>query len=117
MTPHPPFTRTRVTYRRELASIERRLTEDAPDLSAKLDMFNQLTGGEAPIGAERVPQPVWRGPRMLYLAVLLVLAAIVALCVYPSGHGRQGVRPCQATTSAHVGPRGLACNAYANTKQ
>lgn len=116
MTPHAPFTRARVTYRRELTSIERRLTEDAPDLSAKLAMFNQLTGGEAPIGAERVPHDVWRRPRMVYLAVLLVLAAIVTLCVYPSGHA-PAVRPCQATTSAHAGARGLACNAYANTKQ
>ena len=117
MTPHEPFARTRVAYRRELASIERRLTVDAPDLSARLAMFNELTGGEAPAGAERVPPPAWPRPRTVYLVVLLVLAAIVTVCVYPSGHGRTAVRPCQAATSAHAGARGLACNAYANTKQ
>lgn len=79
-------------------------------------MFNQLTGGEAPIGAERVRHFVWRGPRMVYLAVLLVLAAIVTLCVYPSGHA-PAVRPCQATTSAHVSAHGPVGNAYADTKQ
>ena len=122
MTPHPPFTPMRVTYRRELAAIERRLAADAPDLAAKLAMFSELGGGEAPAGAERVPPPAWarRGwtrPRMVYLAVLLVLAAIVTLCVYPSGHGRPAIRPCQAAASAYAGARGLACNAYANTKQ
>jgi hypothetical protein len=116
MTPHPLFTPLRVTYRRELASIERRLTVDAPDLSARLAMFNELSGDEPPAGAERVP-PAWPRPRMVYLAVLLVIAVIVTLCVYPAGRGRPPAHSCQAATSAHAGARGLACNAYANTKQ
>ena len=116
MTLHEPFALTRVTYRRELAAIERRLSADAPDLSARLTMFNELAGGVAPAGAERVPSLAWRRPRMLYLAVLLVLAAIVTLCVYPSGH-RPAVRSCPAAASAYAGARGPTCNAYPNTRQ
>jgi hypothetical protein len=116
MTLHEPFAMTRVTYRRELTAIERRLAADAPDLSARLAMFSQLAGGDAPAGAERVPPPAWGRPRMVYLAVLLVLAAIVTLCVYPSGH-RPAPRSCPAAASAYAGARGPACNAYPNTRQ
>ncbi len=114
-----PGDRVRARYRRELASIERRLAADAPVLSSKLAMFNQLTAGEPSAGVERLsPQASPRPrPRRAHLAVLLVLAAIVTLCIAVSAQLRPSVRPCQvpapAGTSAYAPVRAPACPAYA----
>jgi hypothetical protein len=112
-----PGDRVRARYRRELASIERRLAADAPVLSSKLAMFNQLTAGEPSAGVERLSPPAWPRPRRAHLAVLLVLAAIVTLCIALSAQVRPAVHPCQvaasAGTSAYAPVRALGCPAYA----
>ena len=59
----PPGARVRGRYRRKLASIERRLAADEPLLSSRFVMFNQLTAGEPPTGAERLSRPAWPRPR------------------------------------------------------
>jgi hypothetical protein len=116
-----PGARVRVRYRRELASIERRLAADAPVLSSKLAMFNQLTAGEASVGVERLSLQGRRWPRPVHVAVLLALAAIVTLCAAVSAQIRPAVRPCQLATAAgasvYAPVRVPACPAYANTKQ
>jgi hypothetical protein len=116
-----PGARAGEPYRRKLASIERRLATDAPALSSKFTMFNRLTAGELAAGAEPLPPPARPRPRPLHLAVLLVLAAIVALCIVVSVHVGPAVRSCRAVaaagTSAYVPVRGLTCDAYANTRQ
>jgi hypothetical protein len=49
-----PGSPVRAPYRRRLAEIERSLVADAPTLSSKFAVFNRLTAGERPVGAERV---------------------------------------------------------------
>lgn len=113
--------RFRAPYRRKLAAIERGLTTGTPALSAKFAMFNQLAGGEPPVGPEQLPRPVLRGPRAMYLAMLLAAAAIAAMCLALSAQVRTAVRPCQAAaftgTSAQTPARDPGCPAYARTKQ
>jgi len=116
-----PGVRVRGPYRRKLAAIERGLMADAPALSTKFAMFNQLAGGEPPGGVEQLPAPALRGPRAMYLAVLLAVAAIVTMCLALSAQVRTAARPCQAAvptgTSAPAPARGPSCPAYAKTKQ
>ena len=110
--------------RRRLAAIERALMADTPALSAKFTVFNLLTDGERPVGAEQLPGPAWPGTRHVHLAVLLVVAAFVAafvtLCVTLSAQVHQTVSPCPvvaaAGASAHAPVRGLACPAYPTAK-
>lgn len=91
--------RARVPYRRRLAAIERGLEGDSAALSAKFAVFNQLTDGEGPVGAERVPS-AWPQVRPLHVATLLVLAAIVALCVTLSVQLRPEARACRLASAA-----------------
>jgi hypothetical protein len=90
-------------YRRQLAVIERGLTADAPMLSSKFAVFNHLTNGEQPVGAEQVSSAAWPRGRILYLATLLgALAALVALCVTLATSIRPTARSCQATMAGAV---------------
>jgi hypothetical protein len=110
--------RTRTGYRRKLAAIERALVADTPALSSKFFVFNQLTADEQPVGAEQVPVP-WSRPRPAYLAVLLALAAIAAICFTLSTQLHAAARPCQLTTAgaaAHAPVRSGSCHAYATNK-
>lgn len=120
--------RARRVGRRRLAAIERALTADAPALSAKFAVFNQLTDGERPTGAERVPAPSLPRLRAVQLATLLVLAAIIAVCVTLSTQLRPAGSSCQASaaaaaaataagTSAPVPVHAVGCHAYPATKQ
>ncbi len=109
----------RVRYRRRLAAIERDLTANAPALSSKFAVFNHLTKGEQPVGAEPVSSHGRPRLRILYLAALLgALAATVALCVTLTTQLRPTARPCQvAAVAASAGStqtlvRGTACPAY-----
>jgi hypothetical protein len=113
--------RVRAPYRRKLAAIERGLMADTPALSAKFAMFNDLAGGEPPAGAERLPAPALRGPRAMYLAMLLAVAAVVTMCLALTAQVRTAVSPCHAAavtgTSAQTPARGTSCSAYAQTKR
>ena len=122
--PPGPGGPVRAPYRRKLARIERTLTADTPALSAKFALFNHLTRGERPVGVERLPSRGRRRPRAAYVAVLLALAAIAAMCVALSAQVRTTVRPCQPATatgasgaSAHALTRAASCDAYANTNK
>ncbi len=111
-----PGAQVRARYRRRLAVIERTLMADAPYLSSKFTMFNQLTDGERPAGAERVTQASW--PRPTYVAAILVLAAIVALCLTLSAQYHPVTCPgtAAAGTSASAQVRDLPCRAYPTAK-
>ena len=122
-----PGARVRVRYRRQLAAIERGLTADAPALSSKFAVFNHLTNGERPVGAEQVSSAAPQ-LRMLYLATLLgALAAMVALCVTLATQIRPTTRPCQVTSAgavaasagkgAFVPVHGVPCPAYPTGRQ
>jgi hypothetical protein len=122
-----PHARVRVRYRRRLAEIERDLTADAPALSSKFALFNHLTEGERPVGAEQVSSAAPQ-PRILYLATLLgALAAMVALCVTLATQIRPTARPCQVTSAGAVAAmagkgapalvRGAPCPAYPTGRQ
>jgi hypothetical protein len=116
-----PGARVRAPYRRKLAAIERGLTADTPALVVKFTMFNHLTKGEPPSGVEQLPAPALRGPRAMYLAVLLAVAAVVTMCLMLSAQVSTAVRPCLAAaatgTSGHALAPGPSCNAYAKTRQ
>jgi hypothetical protein len=88
--------------RRRLAALDRRLAADAPHLAAMLDIFNQLSAGEA-IGSEELPEPPRQPaparrarPRPLHIAVLVSLAVAAALCYALSAQLHAAVRPCLA---------------------
>jgi hypothetical protein len=110
----------RARYRRELAAIERGLLAETPALSSKFALFNHLTKGEQPVGAERLPGSA--GPRLrpVHLAVLLALAALVTLCLTISAQSGSGIRQCQVTpaagAAANTPVHGVTCGTYANTK-
>jgi hypothetical protein len=63
--------RGRWRLRRQLAEIANGLAKDAR-LAAKFAMFNALTKGEPPSGAEPLPQFRWRLPRFGWPVTLLV---------------------------------------------
>ena len=117
-----PNARPRVPYRRRLAAIERDLTANAPALSSKFAVFNHLTKGDGPVGAEQVSLPARPRRRIVYLAALLgALAAVVALCVTLTTQLGSTARPCQAAAAGAVAAaggtartlvRGAACPAY-----
>jgi hypothetical protein len=117
----------RVRYRRRLAAIERDLTANAPALSSKFAVFNHLTDGEQPVGAEEVSPPGRGQLRILYLAALLgALAAMVALLATLTTQTRPSARPCQVTAagavaaaagSARAPVRDVPCPAYPTGKQ
>ena len=111
--------RVHLPYRRRLAAIERALMVDTPALSAKFTVFNDLTDGEPPVGAEQLPGPrlrAWRGQ----LAVVLAVAVFAALCVMLSLQGRRALPPCPvgaaAGAASHAPVRGLPCRAYPAAK-
>jgi hypothetical protein len=120
--PAGPAARVRVPSRRKLAAIERTLAADAPALSSKFALFNHLTQGERPVGAERVSAlgRRWTRPRPA-VAILLALAAIVALCVTLTTQVDTMVRPCRTSATAGAAATapvpGLSCHAYAGTRQ
>jgi Protein of unknown function (DUF3040) len=117
-----PGSGVRGRYPRRLAAIERALVADTPELSSKFVLFNRLTAGEPPAGVEQVPRAARSRPRSAYLAVLLALAAITALCVTLSLQMRPAARPCVVTAAApasagaHAPVHGGDCHAYATNK-
>jgi Protein of unknown function (DUF3040) len=118
--------RLRERSRRQLAALDRALAAEAPGLASMFVLFNQFNKGEDPAGPERVPAPVRPRPQRTHIAVLLVLAAIVALCIALSTQIHAPVPPCpsSAGTSASAsavpatGPlvQELSCPAYATNK-
>lgn len=115
-----PCVRVSVRYRRRLAAIERGLVADAPTLSSKFAVFNQLTDGEQPVGAEQVPRRAWSWLRSARLTMVLILAAIVALCAALSTELRAMTHPCPAAvatrTSTDHPVHDLLCRAYPTAK-
>jgi hypothetical protein len=122
-----PSARVRVPYRRRLAAIERDLISDAPALSSKFAVFNHLTSGERPVGAEQLSSAAPQ-LRIVYLATLLgALAAMVALCVTLATQIRPTARPCHVSSAgavaasagkgAFVPVRGVPCPAYPTGRQ
>jgi hypothetical protein len=122
-----PDARVRARYRRRLAAIERDLIADAPALSSKFTVFNHLTEGERPVGAEQV-SPAAPQLRLVYLATLLgALAAMVALCVTLATQIRPMARHCQVTSAGAVAAaagrdapapvRSVPCPAYPTGRQ
>jgi hypothetical protein len=112
-----PGFRLRARYRRRLAEIERALMAETPALSSKFAVFNRLTAGERPAGAEQLPPRHRSRPRAVHLAILLALAAVTTMCVVLSTQMHPvAARPCP--TSATAGPsvhgavRGVTCPAY-----
>jgi hypothetical protein len=108
-------------YRRRLAGIERALAADAPVLSARFAVFNQLTNGERPVGAESVSSLAGPRPRGLHLALLLAVAVFAALCVTLGAAGHRPVPLCAVTAAAGrvaapVPVRDLPCRAYPTAK-
>jgi hypothetical protein len=110
-----PGARVRVPYRRRLAALERSLAAEAPALSSKFAMFNDLTRGERAVGVEQVSVRDWHRPRPV-VAILLALAAIVTLCVTLSTQIHTAVRPCSASATTYSPMRGVNCHAYSDTK-
>jgi hypothetical protein len=112
----------RVPYRRRLAAIERDLTASAPALSSKFAVFNHLTDGELPVGAEQVSSHGWPRLRVFYIVALFgALAAMVALGATLTTQIRPTARTCQvaaagavaaAAGSARTPVRGVPCPAY-----
>jgi hypothetical protein len=112
-----PNAPVRGPYRRQLAAMERTLIADAPALASKFSVFNQLTDGERPVGAELVPGPRWPRLRAAHLAVLLILTTVVAVFLTLSAQIRAPARSCPAAgASAYVPVRGLPCRAYSTAK-
>ena len=110
----------RVPHRRRLAALERSLAADAPALSSKFAMFNDLTRGDREVGVEPVSVRAWPRPRPV-VAILLALAAIVTLCVTLSTQIHTAVRPCAANTAGatYTPPRGASdvnCHAYSDIR-
>ena len=116
--PRGPGARVRVPHRRRLAALERSLAADAPALSSKFAMFNDLTRGERAVGVEQVSVRAWPRPRPV-VAILLALAAIATLCVTLSTQIHTAVRPCSANTAGATytplrGAGGVNCRAYSD---
>jgi hypothetical protein len=125
-------TRLRLRGRRRLAALESRLARDAPQLASMFDVFNQITKDEQPDSPERLPAPATPRLQSVHVAVLVMLAAVAALCFALSTQIRPVARQCTgsaagaATTSAPVTStgtpadsavvRGLDCAAYATDK-
>lgn len=116
-TPEAPVRRP---YRRRLAAIERALEVEVPALSARFAVFNQLTDGERPVGAEQVRSLAWPRPRRVHLALALVVAAFAALCVTLGVQSGRPVPRCPVTAAAgavaHAPVRDLPCRAYPTAK-
>ena len=116
-----PQAPVRMPYRRRLAAIERALMADAPVLASKFSVFNELTDGERPLGAERVPGPARPRLRPRQVALFLVLAVIAAACLTLSTQIHPVERGCPAaatagTSASYTPVRGLACHAYPTAK-
>ena len=118
--------------RRRLAVIDRRLAAETPRLASMFAMFNQLAAAE-PVDTERLPARAWPRPRLVQVAFLATLAAIVAMCVVLSTQAHTVMRTCltSASASSTASPaaspstgsfafapmRGLNCQAYATTNK
>lgn len=115
-----PDAKVRRPYRRRLGAIERALAADAPALSAKFAVFNELAEGERPVGAEQVPGLARSGARRVHVTVMLLVAVFAALCVTLSLQGRRPMPNCPvaaaAGAGAHAPVRGLPCRAYPTAK-
>ena len=88
--------------RRRLAAIERALARETPRLASMFAMFNQLAA-EEPVGAERLPSRTWPRPRLVQVAFLATLAAIVALSVVLTTKVHGVMRPCLTSASETPG--------------
>jgi hypothetical protein len=91
-------TRATARRRRRLAAIDRALATETPRLASMFAMFNQLVGGE-PVAAERLPSRTWPRPRLVQVAFLATLAAIVALSVVLTTKVHSVMRPCPTSMS------------------
>jgi len=83
---------------RRLAAMGRALARETPRLASMFAMFDELAGGE-PVGAERLPSRTWPRPRLVQVAFLATLAAIVALSVVLSTQVHSVMRPCLVSAS------------------
>lgn len=119
--PSGPGILARRRDQRRLAAIDRRLVNETPQLASMFALFNRLNPGELPGGVEQLPPP--RRPRLrpAYLAVLVGLAAVAALCFALTTQVQAVTRPCTGRTVAAAIPgvpvSGASCSAYATTSQ
>jgi hypothetical protein len=110
--------------RRHLAALDRRLAAEAPALASMYGMFNRLTKDEGPSGWEAltVAPPRRARPHPAQLAVLMVLAAVAALCVTLSTQlhpgGVPGCNPAVSAAAVAAAPsvHSAACASYATNK-
>jgi len=104
LTRRGPGCSARATARRgrRLAAIERALARETPRLASMFAMFNQLAA-EEPVGAERLPSRTWPRPRLVQVAFLATLAAIVALSVVLTAKVHGVMRPCLTSASETPG--------------
>ena len=88
--------------RRKLAGIERGLATEAR-LASMFAMFNALTRGERPSGAEPLPRPAratWLSLRvMTRVAAMLAMAAVVAGSLLLTSRTRPVDRSCMMLTA------------------
>ena len=108
---------------RRIAALDRRLMAEAPALASMYAMFNRLTNGQGPSDWEALTaeRPRRARPHPAHLAVLMVLAAVVALCVtlsttlHPAG--APGCNPAAGMVAAAQLPvHSAACPSYATNK-
>jgi hypothetical protein len=117
--PPSPSARARSRDRRRLAAIDRRLVTETPQLASMFTMFNTLNAEEGATGAERLPVLPRRRPRTAYVAIVLGLAAVAALCFALTTQVQAVVRPCLPSMPAAASPLLLpamgttGCAAYA----
>jgi Protein of unknown function (DUF3040) len=113
-----PSARARNRDRRRLAAIDRRLVAETPQLASMFTMFNTLNAEEGATGTEQLPPLPRRRPKPAYLAVLLALAAVAALCFALTSQVQAVVRPCLTSSAVAASPLSptvgtASCAAYA----
>ena len=114
--PSGPTVRAHRRDQRRLTAIDRRLVSETPQLASMFALFNRLNPGELTVGVEQLPPPRRRRLRPAYLAVLVALAAVAALCFALTTQVHAVVRPCPGSSvSAAVPtvPVSAGCSTYA----
>jgi hypothetical protein len=85
-------------------------------------MFNTLNADEGTTGREQLPPLPRRRPKPAYLAVVLALAAVAALCFALTTQVQAVVRPCLTSSAVAHSPLSptagsATCGAYATNSR